>query len=62
MTQNENIKEIKALSDDFLGQVSGGKQNFSLEDQNALKNAIENEIKRGGNFDLNKKIFQNKKI
>lgn len=62
MTQNENIKEINALSDDFLGQVSGGKQNFSLEDQNALKNAIENEIKRGGNFDLNKKIFQNKKI
>lgn len=60
MTQNENIKEINALSDDFLGQVSGGKQNFSLEDQNALKNAIENEIKRGGNFDLNKKIFQDK--
>ena len=57
MNQNDTNKKLNELSDDFLGQVSGGRQNFSLEEQQALKDAIERENNRGGNFDLNEKVF-----
>ena len=56
MNQNDTNKKVNELSDDFLGQVSGGVA-ISEKDQKALKEAIERENNRGGVFDLNKKLF-----
>lgn len=50
MNQNDTNKEANALSDDFLGQVSGGKAVSQATARKEFLDAIKNDPNGGWNF------------
>ena len=50
MAQNDNNKEANALSDDFLGQVSGGRAISDAAAQKEFLDAINRDPNRGLNY------------